>query len=62
MVHNPKRKLLDENGKIIGTIKFRCEKAKSLSTPSNNKFWKESNKKKLNNMILFSIEQISVNY
>ncbi len=62
MVHTPKRKLLDENGKIIGTIKFRCEKAKSLSTPSNNKFWKESNKKKLNNMILFSIEQISVNY
>lgn len=62
VVNTPKRKIIDENGKVVGSIKFKCEKAKSLSTPNNNKFWKESNKKKLINTILLSVEQISVSY
>ena len=36
--------------------------AKNLSTPNNNRFWKESNKKKMVNMVILSIDQISVNY
>jgi hypothetical protein len=47
-------KILNNNGKSIGVIKFKCEKAKSLSTPNNNRFWKDS-KKKINNTILLSI-------
>lgn len=62
MVHTPKRKFIDDNGKIVGSIKFKCEKAKNLSTPNNNNFWKESNKKKLLNTILLSISQMSVSY
>jgi hypothetical protein len=32
-----KKKIVDiHNGKAIGTIKFKCEKAKTLSLPSNN--------------------------
>lgn len=62
MVHSPKRKFIDENGKVVGMIKFKCEKAKNLSTPNNNNFWKESSKKKLLNTVLLSVEQISVAY
>ena len=39
-VHTCKKKLMDSNGKSIGYIRFRAEKAKNLSTPQNNKFWR----------------------
>ena len=61
-VNSQKKKLMDVHGKSIGYIKFKCEKAKNLSTPANNKFWKESNKKKLVNTLLLSFSQFSVNY
>lgn len=58
----PKRKLIDQSGKNIGYIKFKCEKAKNLSLPHNNKFWKESNKKKYANPILLHISQACAYY
>lgn len=57
-----KKKLLDLNGKQIGQIKFKAEKAKNLSNPLNNKFWKENIKKKTLSSAVLSIEQVSVNY
>ena len=55
-VNNPKRKIIEINsGRSLGTIKFKCEKGKNLSTPQNNKFWKESNKKKMTNYVLLSL-------
>lgn len=30
----------------LGYVKFLCEKAKNLSLPASNGFWKEYNKKK----------------
>lgn len=55
IVHNISMKMYDNNNRAIGTIKFKCEKAKTLSTPHNNKFWKENDKKKGVNSILLSI-------
>jgi hypothetical protein len=55
-----KKKLIDGNGRQIGSIKFKTEKAKNLSTPLNNKFWKETLKKKTLNSALLSIDQVSV--
>lgn len=62
MVHNINLKLTDNNGRAIGNVKFKCEKAKSLSTPNNNKFWKDTDRKKLANSILLSLEQLSIEY
>lgn len=56
-----KKKILDVSGKPIGTIKFKCEKAKNLSTPSNNKMWKEGIKNKnMATQFLIIFDQFSV--
>ena len=57
-----KKKLIDMSGKSIGYIKFKVEKAKNLSTPLNNKFWKDNIKKKTLNSATLGIQQISVIY
>lgn len=40
-----KRKLLDNSGRPVASIRFKCEKAKNLSLPQNNAFWKAQNAK-----------------
>jgi len=35
-----KKKITDLNGKQIGFVKIKCERAKNLSTPTNNKIWR----------------------
>ena len=40
-INQPKRKFVNpQNNNLMGTIKFKCEKGKYLSTPHNNKQWK----------------------
>jgi hypothetical protein len=42
-----KKKILEiTTSKPVCSIRFKCEKAKSLSVPQNNKFWKACNKKR----------------
>jgi hypothetical protein len=43
----------------MGTIRFKSEKAKSLTLPENNKLWRESLKKQINYNYIVSIEQVS---
>lgn len=47
-----KRQLLDQNGKPMGSIKFKCEKAKNLSLPHNNTLWKNHHSKGKQSSIL----------
>jgi hypothetical protein len=47
------------NGKPMGVLRFRSEKAKTLSLPENNILWREMTKKKMKGNYLLSIEQIS---
>jgi len=55
-----KRKLNDSNtGKQVGGVRFRCEKARNVSLPENNRLWRESLKKRLNYTYLLSLEQVS---
>lgn len=35
-----KKKIIDISGKQIGNFKAKCERAKNLSTPTNNKIWR----------------------
>lgn len=57
-----KKKLIDPStNKLIATIRFKCEKAKTLSLPQNNNFWKNCNKSKLGQVIMLEFSQISVN-
>ena len=37
-----KRKLTDPNGSSVASLRFKCEKAKNLSLPHNNPFWKDT--------------------
>ena len=63
-VQNLKQKVTDANQKVIGNVKFKCEKAKNLSSPQNNKIWRESLKNK-NISIGFAqlvIDQISIHF
>ena len=48
-----RKKLLDPfSGKVVATVKFRGEKAKNLSLPQNNKFWKYCSQNKIPAMML----------
>ena len=33
---------MDQAGKPLAQVKFKCEKAKHLSLPHNNPFWKDN--------------------
>lgn len=35
-----KKNISDLSGKQIGFFKAKCERAKNLSTPNNNKYWR----------------------
>ncbi len=39
----------------LGYVKFLCEKAKNLSLPSSNSFWKEINNKKNSSKLMLRI-------
>lgn len=61
IVNSLKKKILDTSGKPIGLIKFKCEKAKNLSTPSNNKMWREGIKNRnVSTQFLIIFDQVSV--
>lgn len=54
---------MDLTNKPIGVIKFRCEKGKNLSTPTNNKIWRDSLKNKNSpGALIYILNQISVKY
>lgn len=60
MVHTPKRKFIDDNGKIVGSIKFKCEKAKNLSTPNNNNFGRKVIRKIIKHNLAINFSNVSV--
>ena len=55
-----KRKLLDPfSGRVVATVRCRAEKAKNLSLPQNNPFWKKYSQSKAQAMML-EMSQLSL--
>jgi hypothetical protein len=45
---------------VIASLKFKCEKAKTLSLPQNNAFWKACNREKQKEVTMLQFSQISL--
>lgn len=57
-----RRKLLDGAGRAVASVRFKCEKAKNLSLPQNNAFWKAQNAKGKQSAVLLEFSQLSVEW
>jgi hypothetical protein len=57
-----RRKLLDGAGRTVASVRFKCEKAKNLSLPQNNSFWKAQNAKNKQPAVLLEFSQMSVQW
>jgi hypothetical protein len=57
-----KRKLLDGAGRAVASVRFKCEKAKNLSLPQNNAFWKAQSSKSKQPAVLLEFAQLSVQW
>lgn len=57
-----KKKLFNPNGKHMASIRFKCEKAKSLSLPHSNPLWKNSNLKSKQPSVVLEFSQLSIQW